>query len=54
MYFFYAPKVVGNSLPPLQGISTMDEAIQLEVQRVGMSGPDVVVYARPVGLCLPA
>ncbi|MCE1225791.1 MAG: bifunctional diaminohydroxyphosphoribosylaminopyrimidine deaminase/5-amino-6-(5-phosphoribosylamino)uracil reductase RibD [Geobacteraceae bacterium] len=54
--FFYAPKVVGNGFAPfaIQGISTMDQAIQLEVQRVGMSGPDVVVYARPVGVCSPA
>ena len=54
--FFYAPKVVGNGFAPfaIQGISTMDQAIQLEVQRVGMSGPDVVVYAKPVGLCSPA
>lgn len=53
--FFYAPKVVGNGFAPfaIQGISTMDDAIQLEVQRVGMSGADVVVYARPVGVCLP-
>ncbi|MDK9719061.1 MAG: bifunctional diaminohydroxyphosphoribosylaminopyrimidine deaminase/5-amino-6-(5-phosphoribosylamino)uracil reductase RibD [Trichlorobacter sp.] len=54
--FFYAPKVVGNGFSPfaIQGISTMDEAIKLEVRRVGMSGPDMVAYARPVGVCSPA
>lgn len=53
--FFYAPKVVGNGFAPfaMQGIATMDEAIRLTVQRVGMSGVDVVVYARPEPLCLP-
>lgn len=54
--FFYAPKVVGNGFAPfaIQGITTMDEAIRLTVQRVGMSGSDVVVYARPEGSCSPA
>ncbi len=54
--FFYAPKVVGNGFAPfvIQGITTMDEAIRMSIQRVGMSGPDVVVYARPeVGTCSP-
>lgn len=53
--FFYAPKVVGNGFAPfaIQGIATMDEAVRLSVQRVGMSGADVVVYARPEPLCSP-
>jgi diaminohydroxyphosphoribosylaminopyrimidine deaminase/5-amino-6-(5-phosphoribosylamino)uracil reductase len=54
--FFYAPKVVGNGFSPfvLQGVSTMDEAFRFVIQRVGMSGPDVVVYARPEVVCSPA
>ena len=54
--FFYAPKVVGNGFAPfaMQGISTMDEAVRLKVQRIGMSGPDVVVYAKPEAVCSPA
>jgi len=54
--FFYAPKVVGNGFAPfvVQGVSTMDEAFRFVVQRVGMSGPDVVVYARPEVVCSPA
>lgn len=55
--FFYAPKIVGNGFAPfvIQGIATMHEAIKMSVQRIGMSGADVVVYARPErDVCLPA
>ncbi len=54
--FFYAPKIVGNGFAPfvIQGITTMDEAIKITVQRVQMSGQDVLVYARPEGPCSPA
>lgn len=52
--FFYAPKVVGNGFSPftLSGIGTMNDAIKFSIQRVGMSGADVVVYAKPEALCL--
>jgi diaminohydroxyphosphoribosylaminopyrimidine deaminase/5-amino-6-(5-phosphoribosylamino)uracil reductase len=54
--FFYAPKVVGNGFAPftLPGIGTMNDAIKISVQRVGMSGADVVVYAKPEVPCLQA
>lgn len=54
--FFYGPKVVGNGFAPfaLTGIETMDDAIRMEITRIGMSGPDLVVYARPEGVCSPA
>ncbi len=53
--FFYAPKVVGNGFAPfnLPGIETMDSAIRMEIKQVGMSGPDVVVHARPEVPCSP-
>lgn len=51
--FFYAPKVVGNGFAPftLTGIETMDRAIKMEIRRVGMSGPDLVVHVRPEVPC---
>lgn len=54
--FFYAPKIVGNGFAPfaLSGIATMDEAIMMQVRKVTMSGPDIVVYATPEATCLPA
>lgn len=54
--FFYAPKVVGNGFAPfaITSVATMDQAFRLQVRKVGMSGEDVVVYARPEVLCLPA
>lgn len=54
--FFYAPKVVGNGFAPftLNGIETMDNAIRMKITQVGMSGPDVVVHARPEVACSPA
>lgn len=54
--FFYAPKIVGNGFAPfnLTGIETMDKAIRMEIKRVGMSGPDLMVHARPEVPCLPA
>ena len=54
--FFYAPKVVGNGFAPftLTGVDTMDEAFRVVIDRVGMSGPDVVVHARPEVPCSPA
>lgn len=54
--FFYAPKIVGNGFAPftLPGIETMDSAIRMAFTQVGMSGPDVVVHARPEAPCLPA
>lgn len=53
--FFYAPKVVGNGFAPfnLTGIETMDQAIRLTIDRVAMSGPDVVIHARPEAPCSP-
>jgi hypothetical protein len=32
----------------------MNDAIKFSIQRVGMSGADVVVYAKPEALCLQA
>jgi len=54
--FFYAPKVVGNGFAPftLTGIESMDRAIMLTIDRVAMSGPDLVVHARPEVPCLLA
>ncbi len=54
--FFYAPKLVGNGFAPfaISGISSMEEAYKLRVQKVARSGEDLVVYARPEGTCLPA
>lgn len=54
--FFYAPKIVGNGFAPftLTGIETMDNAIRMEIKRIGMSGPDLVVQARPEVSCSPA
>lgn len=51
---YYAPKVVGNGFAPfvLGGITTMDEAIMMRVDKVGMCGPDIVVHARPETVCL--
>lgn len=54
--FFYAPKVVGNGFAPfaITGISSMEDAFRLSIQKISRSGDDVVVYARPENSCLPA
>ena len=54
--FFYAPKLVGNGFAPftLSGIETMDAAIRVVIDRVGMSGSDIVVHSRPEAPCSPA
>lgn len=54
--FFYAPKIVGNGFAPftLSGIETMDLAIRMQIVRIGMIGPDLVVHARPEAACSPA
>ncbi len=54
--FFYAPKITGNGFPPfsIKGINTMDEAIKFNIQRVQMSGKDILVYARPEAVCSQA
>lgn len=54
--FFYAPKVVGNGFAPFAltgSITTMDEAYRLKLVKVGMSGDDMVAYARPELACSP-
>lgn len=54
--FFYGPKVVGNGFAPFalsSSITTMDEAYRLKLLKVGMSGDDMVVYARPELSCSP-
>lgn len=51
--FFFAPKVVGNGFAPfaISSVTNMEEAYRLKVLKVGMSGADVVVYARPELSC---
>ncbi len=53
---FYAPKIIGSdgfSAFALQGITTMDQALKLQILDVRMIGPDVLVHAVPEATCLP-
>lgn len=51
---FYAPKVIGGGVAPfrISGIESMDQAYCMEISRIKRSGPDFIVYARPVSRCL--
>lgn len=51
--FFFAPKIIGNGFAPfaLSGIASMDEALRVDIKSVGMSGPDIIVHAKPEIKC---
>jgi diaminohydroxyphosphoribosylaminopyrimidine deaminase/5-amino-6-(5-phosphoribosylamino)uracil reductase len=55
--FFYAPKVIGSdgfSPFAITGITDMSRSIPFTNLNVRRIGADIVVTARPEGLCLPA
>jgi diaminohydroxyphosphoribosylaminopyrimidine deaminase/5-amino-6-(5-phosphoribosylamino)uracil reductase len=55
--FFYAPKVIGSDgVSPfaITGISDMSHSLEFTSLSVRQMGTDIVVNARPEGICLPA
>ncbi len=54
--FFCGPKLVGNGPGPfrIDGIENMSDAIGFEITKIAMSGPDIMIHARPEQLCSPA
>jgi diaminohydroxyphosphoribosylaminopyrimidine deaminase/5-amino-6-(5-phosphoribosylamino)uracil reductase len=55
--FFYAAKVIGSdgfSPFAITGITDMSKSIPFTILNVRQTGADIVVTARPEGLCLPA